>query len=505
MAAAVLMPIPDAFTNPTYRGHIKSYLASYMDTERLCIVDEADVFKLFVECTLTNQHLKAVMDMWEGHVVAEFAETLLTLLEVKNEPYKIGAVLEALTETEIKTIRTRLRQVKVDVPSSFGGYESRVMSLDDAVKGGYLSAFSEAEIAALPQVDGEWGLVEQLQAFFSHYKRPEDAPMAYRDGVLRWMVPPVVHKRVWKLGLMSATLEGELLRRALPDAEMHDLSPVDWVDGARVYQLRTHKAPRRTVYARDDDGDLIGFSATGQRLWHSVEQEIRSTPEKKHAIISYKQVLEWIKPEIEELEIEAVANFGGLVGLDTKFENVDTLWVLFSPELPPSEVEWRAKMLFGNDEKVLSFDRSDTGDFLDARVQQVYDAGVISELVQAVGRARLLLHASEVVILSAHFLQGITDRAVLFDETDWEVAGGLSNLPSVVADREAAETELKTVADFQQAFRCSERHARRLWEQAGGKEQKTTEDKTLRQQVIALHNQGLSLRKIAKALDYGER
>lgn len=517
MAAAVLMPIPDAFTNPTYRGHIKFYLDSYMDTERLCIVDEADVFKLFVECTLTNQHLKAVMEMWDGHVVAEFAETLLTLLEVKNEPYKIGAVLEALTETEIKTIRTRLRQVKVDVPSALGGVESRVMSLDDAVKGGYLSAFSEAEIAALPQVDGDWGLVEQLQAFFSYYKRPEDAPMAYREGVLRWMVPPVVHQRVWKLGLMSATLDGELLRRALPDAEMHDLPPVDWVDGARVYQLRTHKAPRRTVYERADDGNLIGFSSTGQRLWHSVEQEIRSTPEKKHAIISYKQVLEWIRPEIEELEIAAVANFGGLVGLDTKFENVDTLWVLFSPELPPSEVEWRAKMLFGNDDATLprqwnqkrkkwELARDVDGNYTDLRVQKIYDAGVISELVQAVGRARLLLHASEVVILSAHSLQGITDRAVLFDETDWEVAGGLSNLARVVAEREQAESKAaeltgeNTVADFQQAYGCSERHARRLWEEAGGKDSKADKDAELLQHIEKQKAQNIGERKIAKML-----
>lgn len=508
MAAAVLMPIPDAFTNPTYHGFLKPYLSAYMETERLCIVDEVDVFKLFVECTLTKERLKAIMAMWKDHTVAEFAAGVLTLCEIHEVPYKISDLLKDYTEKELQIIKRRLQQVRVDVASSFGGTETRVMSLDDAVKDGYISAVTDADITALPEVDGNWGLIDQLQAFFNHYTRPEDAPMAYHDGVLRWVVPPVVHEKVWKLGLMSATLDGALLPRAVPDAEMHDLPPVDWKAGAEVYQLRTHKAPRRTVYELEKvevDGKEkwvpIGFSDTGQRLWHLVEQEIRSTPDKKHGIISYKQVLEWIQPEIEELEIEAVANYGGLVGLDTKFENVDTLWLLFAPEVPPSELEWNARMVFGNDTEPLSFERDESGNWADARVQQVFDACVIAELVQAVGRARLVLYAKRVVIVSALPLPGITQRAVLFDETDWEIAGGLANLASTVADRETAESELKTVADFQQAYGCSERHARRLWEQAGGKEQNAKEDKTLRQQVIALHNQGISLRKIAKIVD----
>lgn len=508
MAAAVLMPIPDAFTNPTYSGFLKSYLSAYMEIERLCIVDEVNVFKLFVECTLTKDRLKAIMAMWKDHTVAEFAASVLTLCEVHDTPYKIADLLKDYTEKELQIIKRRLQQVRVDVVSNFGGTETRVMSLDDAVKDGYISAVTDADIAALPQVDGNWGLIDQLQAFFNHYTRPEDAPMAYHDGVLRWVVPPVVHEKVWKLGLMSATLDGALLPRAVPDSEMHDLPPVDWKAGAEVYQLRTHKAPRRTVYELEKvevDGKEkwvpIGFSDTGQRLWHLVEQEIRSTPDKKHGIISYKQVLEWIQPEIEELEIEAVANYGGLVGLDTKFENVDTLWLLFAPEVPPSELEWNARMVFGNDTEPLSFERDEGGNWVDARVEQVFDACVIAELVQAVGRARLVLYAKRVVIVSALPLPGITERAVLFDETDWEIAGGLANLASTVADRETAESELKTVADFQQAYGCSERHARRLWEQAGGKEQNAKEDKTLRQQVIALHNQGISLRKIAKIVD----
>ena len=170
MAAAVLMPIPDAFTNPTYRGFLKPYLAAYMETERLCIVDEADVFKLFVGCTLTKDRLKAIMAMWKDHTVAEFAEKVLTLCEIHEAPYKIAEVLSDYTETELQVIKRRLQQVKVDVVSSFGGTETRVMSLDAAVKDGYISAVTDADIAGLIEVDGNWGLIDQLQAFFDHYR-----------------------------------------------------------------------------------------------------------------------------------------------------------------------------------------------------------------------------------------------------------------------------------------------------------------------------------------------
>ena len=508
MAAAVLMPIPDAFTNPTYRGFLKPYLAAYMETERLCIVDEADVFKLFVGCTLTKDRLKAIMAMWKDHTVAEFAEKVLTLCEIHEAPYKIAEVLSDYTETELQVIKRRLQQVKVDVVSSFGGTETRVMSLDAAVKDGYISAVTDADIAGLIEVDGNWGLIDQLQAFFDHYRHPEDAPMAYHDGVLRWVVPPVVDEKVWKLGFMSATLNGELLQRALPDAEMHDLPPVGWEDGAEMYQLRTHKAPRRTVYDLEKVKDEttgkekwvpMGFSDTGRRLWHLAEQEIRSTPERRHGIISYKQVLEWIAPEIAELGVEAVANFGGLVGLDTKFENVDTLWVLFAPEVPPSELEWNARMVFGNDTEPLSFDRGADGHWVDARVQQVFDACVIAELVQAVGRGRLVLYAKRVVVVSALPLPGITERAVLFDETDWEVAGGLANLASVVADREAAELEVSgDVHAYAEATGVSKRWAYKRTEKAR-KQSKAERNAEVKRRAAA----GETQQQIADALGVG--
>lgn len=180
------------------------------------------------------------------------------------------------------------------------------------------------------------------------------------------------------------------------------------------------------------------------------------------------------------------------------------LWIVFAPEIPPYETKLRAKMLFGNDDITLDMNRDPvTGTFVDERMQLVYDAGVIAELIQAVGRARLNRSPRTVVILSSHNLPGITDRkeTYLFDETDFEVANGLEDLAKVVKQREKDEIErdnnistLKTITDFQIAYNVSNRQARRLWELEGGKEK-------LIQEVFRLKSNKVSNREIAKSFN----
>ena len=154
----------------------------------------------------------------------------------------------------------------------------------------------------------------------------------------------------------------------------------------------------------------------------------------------------------------------------------------------------------------LSFDRGEGGHWVDARVQQVFDACVIAELVQAVGRGRLVLYAKRVVVVSALALPGITERAVLFDETDWEVAGGLLNLASTVADREAAELEVSgDVHAYAEATGQSERTAYRRTEKAR-KASKADTDAELLRLILERKAEGIGERKIATELgiSYGK-
>ena len=498
-ARAVILPISDAFTNPTYRNFTDEFFAQEI-ADQLCIVDEVDIFDLFVDCQLTKERLNKWSNMWENWELGVFARKLLTLLEVENNPFSIGEYLASLSNDDRERIAYQMQHVRLPVENG-DNVEYQVHTLDDAIARALLPATTEQEIKELPSVDGDWTTLDKLTMFFDRYKRFEDSPMTYRDSVLRWVVFPEIHRKVNKIGFMSATLNLDMFKRVFPEAETLEIPLSQWVPGARCFQLRTAKNPRATVMKRDDAGKFEDLNDTGTKIWRMMIAEIQKTSHLNHGIITYKDVLDWAHVDIKELTITATANFGGLVGLDTDFQNVDVLWVVFAPEIPPYETEWRAKILFGNDTLTLDMSRDPvTGVFVDERMQQIYDAGVQAELIQAVGRARLnrLLHT--VVILSAHYLPGITDRpeTYLFDETDFEVAEGLEQLAKVVQSREKAEYDKdnnpsnnKSIADLQVDHGCSNRHARRLWKSTGGEEEKI-------KFILKLRNEGLSLRKIAE-------
>lgn len=498
-ARAVILPISDVFTNPTYRNFTDEFFAQEM-TEQLCIVDEVDIFDLFVECQLTKERLNKWSTMWEKWELGVFARKLLTLLEVENTPFAIGEYIASLSDGDQERIAYQMQHVRLAVNTG-DNVEYQVHTLDDAIARALLPATTEQELKELPSVDGEWTTLDKLTMFFDRYKRFEDSPMTYRDSVLRWVVFPEIHRKVNKIGFMSATLNLDLFKRVFPEAETLEIPLSQWVPGARCFQLRTAKNPRATVIKRDSEGKFEDLNDTGTKIWQMMIAEIQKTPHLNHGIITYKDVLEWAHVDLKELTITATANFGGLVGLDTDFQNVDVLWVVFAPEIPPYETEWRAKILFGNDDITLDMSRDPiTGVFVDERMQQIYDAGVQAELIQAVGRARLNRLPHTVVILSAHYLPGITDRpqTYLFDETDFEVAEGLEQLTEVVQAREKAENDRdnnpphnKSIADFQVSHGVTRQWANVLWKRAGGEEQKI-------KLILKLRENGLSLRQIAK-------
>ena len=179
------------------------------------------------------------------------------------------------------------------------------------------------------------------------------------------------------------------------------------------------------------------LSSTGEFYWGLVSEDLKN---ENRGLITYKAL---IAEKAGALEGNLpTANFGGLVGLDTAFKGVDVLHILFSPEVPPSVIQRKAKALFGNDTEPLCYDRDENGHYTDKRLQACYDDGVIRELIQAIGRGRLVSRPVTVVVWCSHELPGITDReqTILFDETDWQQAGGLEGLDAVIAARETAES-----------------------------------------------------------------
>ena len=283
-----------------------------------------------------------------------------------------------------------------------------------------------------------------MELFFERYPRDADMPMKYENDTLTFLFPPLPMKTRARMGFMSATLQETLFRRAFQtrqekreDVSFHDSGLTEWHPEARVYQLRTNRNPRATVYHSKEGTDDSLLSASGVGFWELVKADLANP---KRGLISYKAVLAEKQTELEGIP---TANFGGLVGLDTHFKDVEVLHILFSPEIPPAAVEFKAKALFGDDGlQPLSFERDANGQYTDARVQQCYDAGVISELDQAIGRGRLVSKPVKVFVWCSHYLPGITDReqTEVFDEQDWHEAEGIDRLDDAIANREAFET-----------------------------------------------------------------
>ena len=460
-AQVTVMPFPDIFLNPSFRSLAKEFLPTFHDD--LIMHDEFDPANAFLQIDVPKLRLVQMRDDWKGYDPSQFAKELLCILEVEGDLSLLRTLIMKLTDAEREAILEGLTCVL---------WNGQILSREDAHRCDDFRAKIQntEQILTLPRLETDgWNLLVQLELFFERYPRDADMPMFYPDGTLTFYLPPMPMKTRARMGFMSATLNETFFRRVMDNREkkrgdvgFHDTGLTEWHPEAKVYQLRTNRNPRATAYTPKGervDGELL--SATGEFYWQLVADDLKN---ENRGLITYKALL----GASSFGEGVTTANFGGLVGLDTHFEGVEVLHILFSPELPLTEVEFKAKMLFGDDTEPLSFDRDADGHYIDTRLQACYSDGVISELQQAIGRGRLVSKPVTVVIWCSHYLPGITDRkqTTLFDELDWhEADGDIEKLGAVVATREEAEQN-GDVQAYAEATGQSERTARRQTEDA---------------------------------------
>ena len=208
-------------------------------------------------------------------------------------------------------------------------------------------------INALPRLykQSNWTPFQQLKRFSERYRREVDAPIWYVDGVLHWVIPPVVHSRVKKLVCMSATLQREGFERAFDSVEttFFETPPTVWVDGAKAYQIRTGAYPRGTLLDYDSDWKPVSLSKSGARYLGLIEQEIERDRSVKHVLITFKFIVENYGKELTEKHKNlSVLSFHGMEGLDFTESGI-VFWVFGCPEVSEDIVDRRAKVLYGND------------------------------------------------------------------------------------------------------------------------------------------------------------
>ena len=499
-ASYVLSAQRDLFFNPALRGFTSKLMESKKNP--VGVIDEAKVHELFLPIEIHKSTLQDKMKMWRGTLTESFCKRLLTALEVENDLGLVKDYVQGLTDVQVGEISTGLSNVRVRCFAEHcdmlgADYKVRLdnkkqyavandaSTLDSLLKDGVsailpvaldiesstivlgldqalflgLYRLDEMHIDQIPSVQPDgWTLIDQLRVLFSDYERVADAPLRYKDGILSLHLPPQIHPKVERLTLMSATLETDTIKdKVFPDVKVSvvDAPPVKWEDGVEVYQIRTGRYPRQSVYDYTEIGaSLKGF---GQKAMDMFLTEAKRDLNTRHALITHKLAIDIVQDELDALDNVVVTNYGAAEGENEKYEDCKVFWIMFAQVLPDYEVFRRAQMIYGRDPEPLNYERTDTG-YADPRIQQVSDTAIESELIQAIGRARLVRRPGvKVVIMTGVCLDGITDRheTMLFDYEDYKVAGSLANLATSIKARESLETQAKKL----KAQRCSVRAA----------------------------------------------
>ena len=536
---------PKLFLDPLHRGFFRE-LSKGQPSDRVCVVDEAKAHELFIECSLSKAVLQQWVRDWAGESLGDFAEKVIDMLEVHTaSPYEVAELVAKFEDKDLGVLskqcsRYRMKYEKIGrgatckitgrllarhsvrltggidtyVAVDYDAYDAlqekglpALQPIEVSEKGFMiltpsqafsLGVFNPADldgINALPRLyeQSNWTPFQQLKAFIERYQREVDAPIWYVDGVLHWVIPPVVHSRVKRLVCMSATLQKEGFERAFDSVPTTfiETPPTHWVDGAKAYQIRTGAYPRRSLLDYDTDWNVVGLSKSGRSFVELIENEVERDRSVRHVLITFNFIVDNYGKELTEKHNNLdVLSFHKMEGLDYTDSNM-VFWVFGSPDVKSAVIEQRAKVLFGNDSKALNYERdNDSREYVDRRVQLCWLSEVVARLEQAVGRARLNRIANTVLVFSNVLIPDFTGRCIGFVPEDIEVAGGLSNLTEVANQRLLAEQNA-TPQDTKTA-RQKEQEARDL-----KKEQKQTGEQ--------LYNSGVSPTDIANRLGVDKR
>ena len=519
-AKAAQVPIAahkDLLFNPLFRSTADRLLPQH--EEDLIVIDEFNVFESFIEVKVTQPRLEYLRDTWCDHPLGDFAKALLNAFVVQNAPHTgITEILNTMSGTNRGAIIEALASYRV-VDSVYTRKEAQEITA-------HIGQSVEI-IENLPKIETEsWNLLIQLEIFISRYHHAAGAPIEWRKDTLTFYLPPLPLYTQAKVICMSATLNQTFFEKAFDhrqrkhgDVGFIDADDTEWHPDAKVYQLRTNRNPRSTLLTAEKikgtDGKerwhYTGFSATGQKAFDDILAFVKANPQRPHALISFKWVIETYTSELQEAGI-ITGHYGGLVGLDQHFgRDTDTpifLHILGAPEIPRYEIEHRYRLLFGDGETPPDFARDDTtGEYSNKDVQAVYEACVKSEIMQAIGRAGLVKNPSDVILHSSHELPSVSHREQThhFDEVDWAAANNnLDTLREVIAQRkaqEAAEAEAIASGDVQAVMEIKDVGKSQAYKDTKDtRPQRVANKKADRDaQVIGLHQQGGSLREIETA------
>lgn len=295
----------------------------------------------------------------------------------------------------------------------------------------YTFKWRESDILEQMQDDSKYW--HKLNNFFAYYKRNADAPM-------RW--------------------DGNTLTFYLPTGKMDtpDLEPVTCHSENQIFQLRSGCNGYQSLFDYST-GKYFAKTQTAKTFLDAIETEVARDTGIKHAMLtplnSFKRNREW----------------------DTPIQDADVFWIVGIPECGFRPLWLRAHLFFGADETPISYERDDSGHFVDKRLQALYESMVTNTITKHIQDFQIHLPNKKVVILTALPIPNVTDRSetLLFDWADYEIAGNLNDLVETIRIRECFEAERNALTgtskrkDVERILGCSSRQANRvLMELRGG-------------------------------------
>ena len=544
------------FLDPHYGKIVEQLIEAGAGTQPLCIIDTTTEYQLFHQLFLECELSKTLLEEWivnhQGSALGNFAIALRNAAEIRDKSHadairRLRTILQTFEWLEDEIIQQMCHlniQGKV-IPRSIintetGGELARYMiefergtaayipvddaaadklaaqalpvfQLDtfvtnedmkilvpmaDAIQLGLLDAATPENILEFPTVcrDPNWTFWHQLKRFFAHYTGDADAPMRWQNKTLQFSVPPVLHPNIKHLLVTTSVSPNEHLRRAFSNTkiEMLPTPPMAWVPGNRVFQIRTDIYPKHTIIDVNNTWNVFGLSKTGQHLFWRIQAEIERNPDIKHGIIVHRQAFEQLADIAKNENVCFLAIFREMEGLETDFQEAQVIWIVGMPDLRPSIILERTRILFGNDEELLSYEMEpETYRYKDERVQSVYEITVFRIFREIIELAQLNRFSNKTVMLITGLrIPEVTDRPEtrLFDWADFDVAGGLDNLAEVIATREHFETERDNLTpessrkEVERVLGCLPRQANRVLQRMRGGSVRVT----FREQILAL-------------------
>ena len=115
----------DLFTNPDSEAFYNKIRKEDCDN-RICVIDEAEVHKLFNEIIVTKKQLEMHCIMWGNDELGIFAEKLMSIMEEEQgdrheKIYNVSRTIDELSPDQVSTINDQFTKVKLNIINQTSG------------------------------------------------------------------------------------------------------------------------------------------------------------------------------------------------------------------------------------------------------------------------------------------------------------------------------------------------------------------------------------------------